>query len=204
MIRTWTNVRHAMAAQSPPSTRSPSALRRRRPWLSPSTGPQRLACHRALGRGGLVSPQSVDRTHLTGRFAEHAEAWINGDWEPTEAEGWQPANVDDLVVIAEWDSIHGVTSRIRRHELGEAARDYLPSLIVKSFTYTRETPTAPGAATSSPSQPPASRSPKNTPSTASRIATVIAGASPMNSTWRRTCAGVTSISTSEGYEGRPT
>ncbi|MGW2157631.1 hypothetical protein [Nonomuraea sp. NPDC001699] len=83
-------------------------------------------------------PQSVDRADLTGRFAEHAEAWTNSDWEPTEAEGWQPANVDDLVVIAEWDSIHGVTIQIHRHELGEAAQDYLPPLIVKSFTYTRE------------------------------------------------------------------
>lgn len=84
------------------------------------------------------SPQGVDRTPLKGRFAEHAEAWTNGDWEPTEADGWHPTNVDDLKLIAEWDSIHGVTIQNRRHELGEAAQDYLPSLIVKSFTYTRD------------------------------------------------------------------
>lgn len=97
------------------------------------------SCLLAIGHWDEVawSPQSVDRTHLKGRFAEHAEAWTNGEWEPTEAEGWHPTNVDDLNLIAEWDSIHGVTIQSRRHELGQAAQDYLPSLIVKSFTYTR-------------------------------------------------------------------
>lgn len=84
------------------------------------------------------SPQIADRTHLKGRFAEHAEAWTSGEWEPNEADGWHPANVDDLTVIATWDAVHGVTIQVRRHELGSAAQDYLPSLIAKSFTYTRE------------------------------------------------------------------
>ncbi|MET9249778.1 hypothetical protein [Nonomuraea sp. NPDC003709] len=79
-----------------------------------------------------------DRTNLMGRFAEHAEAWTSGDWEPNETDGWHPASVDDLTVIATWDAVHGVTLQVHRHELGDAAQDYLPSLIVKSFTYTRE------------------------------------------------------------------
>ncbi|MEV4356738.1 hypothetical protein [Nonomuraea sp. NPDC049625] len=93
------------------------------------------------------SLQIADRTNLMGRFAEHAEAWTSGDWEPNETDGWHPAsvddldnldNLDDLTVIATWDAVHGVTLQVHRHELGDAAQDYLPSLIVKSFTYTRE------------------------------------------------------------------
>lgn len=68
----------------------------------------------------------------------HAEAWTEGSWEPTGAEGWHPANVDeDPFVIAEWDSILGVAIQCHRHELGVAAQNYLPSLIVKSLTYAR-------------------------------------------------------------------
>ncbi|MER5998793.1 hypothetical protein ABT120_09485 [Nonomuraea angiospora] len=55
-----------------------------------------------------------DRTNLMGRFAEHTEAWTSGDWEPNETDGWHPASVDDLTVIATWDAVHGVTLQVHR------------------------------------------------------------------------------------------
>lgn len=64
--------------------------------------------------------------HMEGMFAKDAEAWVEGDWEPNEADGQNPTTIDDdLTPVAEW-TVSGVRLLdTRRDNLGAAAKDYL-------------------------------------------------------------------------------
>lgn len=64
--------------------------------------------------------------HMEGMFAKDAEAWIDGDWEPSESDGQNPTDLDDdLKEVATWDQAKGLVLSVRRNELGAAARDYI-------------------------------------------------------------------------------
>lgn len=52
-----------------------------------------------------------------GRAAEDAEAWANGDWEPSEDNGQYPGNFDGLDHIATWTPADGIT--VHRSDNGE-------------------------------------------------------------------------------------
>ncbi|MFN2636930.1 MAG: type II toxin-antitoxin system Phd/YefM family antitoxin [Gemmatimonadaceae bacterium] len=65
--------------------------------------------------------------HMEGMFAKDAEAWISGDWEPSEADGQSPTDIDDdLTAVAEWTALGGVRLLdTGRDNLGAAAKDYI-------------------------------------------------------------------------------
>ena len=62
--------------------------------------------------------------YLNGDFAADAEAWADGDWEPSDSDGQTPTSVDDLTPVAEWGD-QGVRLLVEADKLGAAARIYL-------------------------------------------------------------------------------
>ena len=91
-----------------------------------------------IARGDDAWTLQVAGTHMIGHFAADAEAWINGDWEPNEADGQNPTHLDDLNEVATWDAENGVTLLVRADSLGGAAREYLPEINVDGVTFTRD------------------------------------------------------------------
>lgn len=65
--------------------------------------------------------------HMEGTFAKDAEAWASGEWEPNEADGQSPTDIDDdLTAVAEWTAADGVRLLDTGHDtLGGAAKDYI-------------------------------------------------------------------------------
>jgi prevent-host-death family protein len=63
--------------------------------------------------------------YLEGTFAQDAQAWAEGDWEPNEGDGQHPTEVDDdLTAVAKWTA-EGVQLLVGRDRIGGAAAAYL-------------------------------------------------------------------------------
>lgn len=79
-----------------------------------------------LARGAVAwSMGAPDRDYLNGSFAEDAEAWHQGQWEPGQSSGQVPTWVgDDLTPVATWDA-DGVHLLVGLPDMGAAARIYL-------------------------------------------------------------------------------
>lgn len=91
-----------------------------------------------IARGDDAWTLQVAGTHMVGRFAADAEAWINGDWEPNEGDGQNPTHLDDLKEVATWDAENGVTLLVDPDSLGGAAREYLPATATTDTTQIAE------------------------------------------------------------------
>lgn len=78
-----------------------------------------------LGRGGQVWDLGPVTGDLVGRFAEDAQAWIDGDWEPNEVDGQTKTAADGLTAVAEWTKAGGVRLLVDVERLGGAAETYL-------------------------------------------------------------------------------
>lgn len=64
--------------------------------------------------------------YLEGTFAEDAQAWADGDWEPGESDGQQPTEIgDDITAVATWDKDQGMRLLVDHENLGGAAKVYL-------------------------------------------------------------------------------
>lgn len=63
--------------------------------------------------------------YLNGTFGTDAQAWIDGDWEPSEADGLRPlTDPDGLTPVAEW-STDGLRLLTDPDHIGYAAKTYL-------------------------------------------------------------------------------
>lgn len=64
--------------------------------------------------------------YLEGTFADDAQAWADGVWDPNTGDGQMPTELDDgLTAVATWDKNQGVRLLVDREDLGGAAKVYL-------------------------------------------------------------------------------
>lgn len=82
-----------------------------------------------LARGPEAWDMGAPDRGTAGAFARDAQAWIEGVWAPSTADGHHPTTYADLTAVAEWDPHTGVRLLGRALEsLGATARGYIGDL----------------------------------------------------------------------------
>jgi hypothetical protein len=76
--------------------------------------------------GGPIWFFGVVTADMHGKFAEDAQAWCDGDWEPSENDGQHDSALspDDLDAVATWEPTW-LAWLVERDQAGFAARMYV-------------------------------------------------------------------------------